>query len=217
MTDDPASVDDRPEAEDTDAAIMAATYRALCRHGYAGLTMQAIADEFDRSKATLHYHYDTKQDLLVAFLEYLLERFGRRIAVDGIDDPTDRLSAFVDTLLFGPPERDDRDHWEFHTALLEIRSQAPHEPAFREQLTVNHETVQALAAEIIRDGIDRGEFREVDPDETAALLLACIHGARIYQVTLDGDEHAERARDAIDALVLGPLSADGDGVWPRNE
>jgi AcrR family transcriptional regulator len=35
--------------DDTCEAIMSATYRALCAHGYADLTMQDIADETDKS------------------------------------------------------------------------------------------------------------------------------------------------------------------------
>ena len=41
--------------------VIRATYRALCAHGYANLTMRDIADETDLSKAALHYHYDTKR------------------------------------------------------------------------------------------------------------------------------------------------------------
>ncbi|HET7323460.1 MAG TPA: helix-turn-helix domain-containing protein, partial [Halococcus sp.] len=64
---------------DTTDELMHATYRALCKHGYANLTMQDIADESTKSKAALHYHYDTKQDLLLAFLSFLYERFEERL------------------------------------------------------------------------------------------------------------------------------------------
>ncbi len=67
---------------------MAATYRALCAHGYADLTMQRIADEAGKSKSLLHYHYGTKQELLVAFLDYLFDRFEARVAATEGDAPT---------------------------------------------------------------------------------------------------------------------------------
>ncbi|PSQ42055.1 TetR family transcriptional regulator, partial [Halobacteriales archaeon QS_9_68_42] len=54
--------------EETRERITNATYRALCDHGYAALTMQDIADECDCSKSLLHYHFDTKEDLLVELL-----------------------------------------------------------------------------------------------------------------------------------------------------
>ncbi|MDY6817138.1 MAG: TetR/AcrR family transcriptional regulator [Halobacteriales archaeon] len=193
--------------DDTRADIMAATYRALCRHGYAALTMQAIADEFEKSKALLHYHYDTKQDLLVAFLEYLLEQFEDRITIEEVDGPADRLDAFIDVLLFGrtdgqPP---DSDHWEFHTALLEIRAQAPYQDAYRDQLTRNYDAVEESLIAIIDQGIDAGAFTDADPEATAALILAAINGARLHQVSLDRDDLPQTTRQALDEQVIEPL------------
>ena len=186
---------------DTQEAIMHATYRALCTHGYANLTMQSIADEFDKTKGVIHYHYDTKQDLLVAFLEYLLDAFERNIAVDERDDPVTRLEALVETLLFGPPERGEFDHWELTTAMLEIRSEAPHNAEFRRQLSHNYETVEAMVIAIVEEGIEQGVFRDVDPEEVATLLLTAINGARIYQVTLQRDDVAELTNASLEAIV----------------
>lgn len=218
-------MDDGERAErdgDTRAAIMDATYRALCAHGYADLTMAAIADEFEKSKAAIHYHYDTKEDLLAAFLEYLLDRFLDRLRFDA-DDPDARLEAIVDALLFGLDEdggangdggyehaeraaaagaESDR---ELHTALLEIRAQAPHRAAFREQLTANHALVEDLLAETIADGIEQGAFRETDPHRTARLLLATMLGGRVYDLTLDDRGVAADVRGALDEVVLNPL------------
>lgn len=205
-----SGTDESGAPSDTRAAIMEATYAALCKHGYADLTMQAIADEFDKTKAVLHYHYDTKEELLVAFLEYLLDRFLDTVAVDSIDDPEERLLALVDALLLGDHDAvAETDHWEYHTALLEIRAQAPHNEAFREQLTTNYRFVADAIAAIVEDGIERGVFREVDPDRTAAWLLATINGARLHQVTLDvdvaGDVHAAIVEDWL-AWLRGPGS-----------
>ncbi|WP_115865178.1 TetR/AcrR family transcriptional regulator [Halorussus litoreus] len=209
MTDDADDGDGVPA--DTREAIMEATYAALCKHGYADLTMQAIADEFDMTKAVLHYHYDTKEDLLVSFLDYLLDQFLDAVDTNAAeesedpDDPADRLVALVDSLVLGDrsgmPD-DDRDarseaeHWEYHTALLDVRAQAPHNDAFRDQLTTNYEYVAAAVATVVEDGVETGVFREVDPDRTAAWLLATINGARLHQVTLDADV-AREVRDAI--------------------
>ncbi|ELY51614.1 TetR/AcrR family transcriptional regulator [Natronolimnohabitans innermongolicus] len=189
------------DSVDTEEAIMRATYRAMCTHGYANLTMQAIADEFDKTKGVLHYHYDTKEDLLVAFLEYLLDAFEETIAVDEAVAPDDRLEEFIDTLLFGPPERSTFDHWELTTAMLEVRTEAPHNAEFRRQLSRNYETVEATAVAIVEDGIERGVFRDVDPEGVATLLLAGINGARIYQVTLERDDVAERAATVLRSIV----------------
>jgi len=188
---------DDADRSDTRTAIMAATYDAICEHGYADLTMQDIADEFDKTKAVLHYHYDTKEELLVAFLDYLLDRFLETVEAETGDDPEQQLVALVDALLLGAHEgRSAADHWEFHTALLEIRAQASRNDAFREQLTTNYRFVADTVATVIEDGIERGDFRAVDPDRTATWLLATINGARLHQVTLDVDV-AEDVREFV--------------------
>ncbi|PSP70021.1 TetR/AcrR family transcriptional regulator, partial [Halobacteriales archaeon QH_9_66_26] len=77
---------DTASRDDTQAAIMDATYRALCEHGYADLTIQTIADEFDKSKSLLYYHYDTKDEILIGLLDYLLGQFTIRVAIDPPDE-----------------------------------------------------------------------------------------------------------------------------------
>lgn len=191
----------------TEEAIMRATYRALEKHGYAALTMQSIADEFDKTKAVIHYHYDTKAKLLVAFLDYLLDRFARDIDAAGDAPADERLLAILGQLLGrrdGPTD-DEFDHRGLTIALLQIHAQAPFDPAYREQLSINVDTVRDLLAGVIRDGIDRGTFREVDPDRTAATLLACALGARIHAVTLDRPEVEGAVARTVDDLVTGWL------------
>ncbi len=201
---------------ETQAAIMRATYRALCDRGYANLTMQAIADEFDKSKAVIHYHYDTKEDLLVAFLEYLLENFGRTVDTEAMmtlgaeADPAERLLELLEILLVGSPERrrgeTDFDHWNLVVAMLEVRSAAPYNGEFRRQLTTNFQTVEAMVIAILEEGIDRGRFRAIDPEATAVLLLSVINGCRIYQVTLEREDVAELVHVALQAMVTDWLS-----------
>ena len=160
------------------ADIMCAVYTALCDRGYADLTMQDIADECALSKGALHYHYDTKHDLLLAFLDHLYGRFTDRLATataEAADDPAVRLVALVDATLF-PPKRDDVR--EFRTAMLEIKAQAPYEPAYRDTLAefdaFVHDRVEALVAE----GIDRGQYDDaVEPADVASFVVTTINGA----------------------------------------
>ncbi|MFB6165835.1 MAG: TetR/AcrR family transcriptional regulator [Haloarculaceae archaeon] len=170
--------------ESARAAIMDATYRALCEHGYAELTTKAIAEEAGKSTALLHYYYDTKEELLVAFLEYLLENFNERVAFDDErDDPAEQLSTVIETLVGGP-----EDYRNFQTAMLELRSQAPYNEAYREQLRENDRELTALLAGIVERGIEAGVFRDVDPTRTARFIVAAIDGARSRWITLDDDE-----------------------------
>ncbi|MCH7660509.1 MAG: TetR family transcriptional regulator [Euryarchaeota archaeon] len=182
---------------------MEATYRALCEHGYAALTMQDIADELDKSKSLLHYHFDTKEDLLVAFIEFLLEEFEEKRAENAEAPPEKRLEEFVDWFVFAP-EEDDRT--AFHIALLELRSQAPYTEAYREQLARSDRLVRETIVEIVEAGIESGEFRsDVDPESIARLVFATMDGARIRQATLAEAGYAAAVRDALYEYVLDDI------------
>ena len=176
-------MDDEREEE-----IMEAVYGALCTHGYADLTVQDIADESALSKSALHYHYDTKRELLLAFLEHLHERFTTRLAdaeADAGDDPAERLVAFLEAALF-PPEEADADVRQFRTAVLEIKAQAPYEPAFRDHLAEFDDFVQERVAAIVAEGVERGRFDAgADPDVIASFVVTVINGAHTRSVAVD--------------------------------
>ncbi|MDG5775579.1 TetR/AcrR family transcriptional regulator [Haloarculaceae archaeon H-GB2-1] len=163
--------------------IMCATHRALCEHGYAALTMQDIADESSKSKASLHYHYDTKRDLLLAFLDNLGERMTERLAaVDG-ETPTDEFLALLEELLSPSTER----YPEFHTALLEIKAQAPYVDGFRERIADIDALVHERLRAVVAAGVEAGEFRaDLDPEETATFVLTLLNGVRTRHVAVGG-------------------------------
>ena len=193
-------------ADETSDDIMQATYCALCEHGYAGLTMQDIADRSESSKSSLHYHYDTKHDLLLAFLDHLFEDFQTRFvgATDG-GDPVDRLAAVLDEAL---DEEDDETRRDFRTAMLEIKSQAPYDEAFRAHLAEFEEFVRDRVREIIADGVDSGAFRsDADPDETAEFVVTVIDGAHTRAIATDRSVAATR-RTLADHLERDLLADD---------
>ena len=200
------------------AEIMDGVYGALRAHGYADLTMQDIADECSKSKSLLHYHYDTKEDLLVAFLEHIISDSEGRIAARADDPPVDRLVQFVGWFVFAP---DEADREAFHIALLELRTQGPFNERIREQLARSDRLLRGTVADILADGIEAGVFRDVDVEETAALLVATLDGARTRQITLagaerdaEGDGYTREVAEAALRRIVGPLLADGVELPP---
>jgi len=193
---------------EADEAIMAAVDQALREHGYAELTMQDIADESEKSKSSLHYHYDTKEDLLVAFLDGLLTDYEQRMACREGQLPTERLVEFLARFVFTP---EDTGREQFHLALLEMRSQGPFNDRIREQLERSDELLRSTAAEIIAQGIEAGVFGDVDPERTAALLVATLDGARTRQITL-GEANETYTRTVVEQAleqIVEPILVSG--------
>lgn len=196
-------MEDHPSARDrseTDEQIMQAIYRALCEHGYAGLTMQAIASEYGKTAAAIHYHYDTKEELLAAFLEYLLEKFVDRMHEVDTVDPEDRLQLLLDRLL-----SDENGRREFLTAMIELRAQAPYNDAVQAQFQHNDEYIQYMLRTVIRDGVDRGVFSDVDAEHVAQSCMTIVDGARARYVTLDETDALREARRTVDEYLEAVL------------
>jgi len=190
---------------DTHDAIMGATYHALCKHGYANLTMQDIADEFDKSRSLLHYHYDTKEELMLAFVDNIVGWIGERLAESETEEPLERLSEAIDGFVIEPGEEERET---FALALVELRVQAVHNEKFREKLATHYERNVEAIAEIVADGIEEGVFHDIDPYRTGEGIYTAFQGARTYQVTLGAEDASLRMRDAIAEFVVDDLLVD---------
>lgn len=175
------------------AEVVRAVERALSKHGYAGLTTKNVAAESDKSEAFFFYHYDTKDDLVVAFLDWAIERNRERLAALD-DDPVVRLYDALDVLVGDPTDDVDRG---INVAMMELLSHAPHNDRFRERLTAYEQSVIDLFVEIVREGIEGGVFRDVDPEDVAGYLLVTANGTAGAAMAL--------RMDAVDAAVRREL------------
>jgi len=194
-------------AEPTDE-ILEATYRALCEHGYADLTVQDIADNSEKSKATIHYHYDSKQELFEAFLEYLYEDYTEHLDAVGGDTYREQLLALVE---FSLAEGGDVPGIDFRTAMLEIKAQAPYDEGFRDRLGEFDRYLAERIESIVAGGVAAGEFRgDVDPETTAEFLVTTIKGAHTRRVSVN--HPLDRIRETLTEYVETRLVADGAEV-----
>ena len=185
---------------------MEATYRALCTHGYANLTIDRIGREFSKSKSLLYHHYDGKDDLLVDFLEFLLERFESRVVFDESDDAYARLQSLFDKVLDPSLPVDARD---FTSAMIELRAQAAHDEAYRAQFDRTDELFRARIEDIVSQGIESGTFREVDAEQVASFVHTLLDGVMLERVTAERPD-VEHVRAELDGYVERRLLASSD-------
>jgi AcrR family transcriptional regulator len=189
------------EPSDTQTAIMKATFEALVEYGYAGLTIDRIDEFFPKSKSLLYHHYDGKDDLLLDFLERLIDEyeggFGREEGADALT----RLTRILDGVAAPKMREADRG---FTRALVELRAQAAHDEAYREHFTTSGRFFRERIAAIVRDGSEAGTFRDVDPEQVAATLHTLATGVMTERVT-DDDAQIEAVRAELDAYVEARL------------
>ena len=183
--------------DETRSDIMRATYVALTKHGYADLTIQHIADEFDKSKSLLYHHYDGKDAILLDFLRFLTDRFEDEMDATGDAEPRQRLEEFFDRMI---PVAADEQRCAFDRVLVELRAAAAHDPAFRETFTETDHVLRDRLADILRAGMHSGDFREGDPVRISEFLLATVLGTLTGRATAN-DGWEEDIRLELDAHV----------------
>lgn len=181
------------------AAIAEAVRKALAQHGYERVTTAKIAAEYGKSEAGLYYYYDTKDEMIAAFLDETAGNLGEQLAtVDG--GPEQRLREACDHLFVDPGD----DAAGVHVAIMELLSHAPYNDTLREPLLALESATLDLLTGIVRDGIEQGVFRAVDPRATAAFLLAAADGSTGFYVALEmdvGDDLHTGVSAYIDSLL----------------
>jgi AcrR family transcriptional regulator len=206
-----SDADSEPTAKDE---LMAATGRALTRHGLSDLTTQKIANEWGKSQSLLHYYFETKEELLVSFVESIRAESRRAYDEHAEDPPLDRIRWFLNRHLSSDPDAEHRSRGD---ALFELHSRAAQEEAYREKLDAHEEDVREFVETAIRDGIEDGTFRPVDPAELALLVVSMHDGVALRTQTLGRDDDVSTAQRGIERYVLSELlqgddSLDGEAV-----
>jgi len=178
--------------------IMEATHSAVKNHGYSDLTMQHIADEFDRSKSLLYYHYTGREQLLADFLGYILDRFLADLPTEETT-PRKELQRLIDRLL---PTKTTEEPYRLALAMFELRMNAPHNQAVRQQYVAVEEELKRLLENMLQRGVDEGEFVDMDVAIEAEGLLSLLIGTRARRLTVyDPDESIEPMKRAINSHI----------------
>lgn len=146
--------------------ILAAAERHFAAQGMAGARTDEIAADAHANKAMLYYYFGNKRRLHRAVLENLFRQLSKVVYSPPAPDapPRDRLRAWVngyfDFLVTHPnyPRLVQREAMDA-TPKIEWIARDYFQPFFK------HLTG------LIADGVSAGEFREVDPHQTAFTML----------------------------------------------
>ncbi|MER6222352.1 TetR/AcrR family transcriptional regulator [Streptomyces sp. 900105755] len=161
----------RPRSETARRAILSAAMDELQQHGYAALTMEAIAGRAGVGKQTIYRWWPSKADVV---LDSLLDLAAERITVpDEGSLPADLVAFLSETF----EQRGQRP------VLIGLMAQALLDPifaaAFRDRFLFGR---RAALREILDRAITRGE---IAPDVDPELLIDVVYGVLWYRLLLD--------------------------------
>jgi AcrR family transcriptional regulator len=191
----------RPTAE----AILAAACRAIVRRGVDATRIVDIAREAGTSTGTVHYYFETKDDVLLAALEWANERPYKRMdeLLGREADDLSRLATLLELSIPypGPP----REEWVF---FLELWGRILHRPELLGAGESTDSRWRSYFFDVVRSGTASGAFRPASrPDEVADRLVALVDGLGLKAVLGGAWMTPERMREillrfAADQLTL---------------
>ncbi|MGH3413600.1 MAG: TetR/AcrR family transcriptional regulator [Marmoricola sp.] len=161
-----------PVAQKRSAELLAAAARLMEREGSQAVSMQAVAEEAGVSVGLIYRYFGGKDDLLLAVIVDVLEAFAERVPVsvdEAGDDPVVGLVAAFRAYC----EVIDEHR---HAAVLTYRETKSLSPEGRARLKELEVATSEPLRDLLRAGVDRGLFREVDVDLVSYDLLLMAHG-----------------------------------------
>jgi AcrR family transcriptional regulator len=179
--------------------ILDAAVRRIAGEGIDEVRIARIAMDAGVSASLVHYHFASREALLVEALEYSFELAGdQRVATP---DPeaataTERLRALIDTSLPEPgAQRDDFVLW------VELWLRAARRPELHDVAGRLYARMQDWVRETLDAGVASGEFTVSDVARVTDRLLALLDGYGVRVLIGDPGMPLERAREEIWALV----------------
>lgn len=161
----------RPDvSEERRAQILAAATRVFVRDGLETARMDNIAHEAGLSVGGIYWYFKSKEAIVQSLLADMFDADlrGLRAALGQDGSVSERLSGYVSASLAQTAE---------HSPLSnELYSLATRNEAARAHLREYLSEFRRLLADLIRQGIERGEFRPVDPIQAALLLMSAYEG-----------------------------------------
>jgi AcrR family transcriptional regulator len=157
--------------------IRDAALEIFARKGFENTTVQEIADKANISKGTIYLYFKTKEDILDAASQEILQQLEGELlqALDGLSDPSDKLSALIKQALDITPEFE-----QIFAVHMEIRLFHLRNKAYENVIRHLEETLirfRLIVTEIIEQGKDQGVFRsKVNAQALAICLLGIIDG-----------------------------------------
>ena len=185
--------------------LIDATIDSLARRGYSDTTMADVADGAGLSRGIVNFHFESKDKLLVATLQYMADEYANhwRSALEKAGPaPVDRLTALVEA--------------DFDKAVCNKRKlaawcafwgEAKSRPTYQALCGTRDEAYQGAVIELCAALIDEGGY-DLDAPATALALNAMLEGLWLRLMLGAPAVTRDSAREA----ALGHLAA----LFPRH-
>jgi AcrR family transcriptional regulator len=165
---------------DTRRRLIEAAWHAIARHGLAGTTTRIVARDAGISHGMCHYHFATKDDLMLAVVDherhYWIEPMEE--LVERSDSAIERLDAVVRWMA----EPATRDVMRVH---LQLVAQSEYDDRLRERMAAEYARWQAAYIRLFAELRMEGMLRPGVDGDAVAIAFATLADGLVDQQSLD--------------------------------
>ena len=172
--------------------IVDAAAAVINEQGIQNLSLSEIEKKVGMSRGQLTYYFKTKEDILLAVFDRMLELMNEQNPAAEFDklDWLELVRQIVFLVLQNPPA-----HPEFHALQHTFLSQTGHREDFRRRLANLYEDWRSRSGEALkRDLRKRPAVRRVSPRTLATLVQAIFHGLAVQRAA---DPTAMNTREIV--------------------
>ncbi len=183
---------------ETQEQILDAAMNCIVRDGVEGASMRSVAREADVSLGLLSYHFDDKRTLIVAAFQLVTDRlFAASLeTLDGIDDPSDRVKAYIRNAF--TPEFLTADYLAMRLALWAISRT---DPLIAEAESKHERRYTNELATLIRCACPSVDKREAD--DRATDVIVTQNGLWLNWARYQKKNDLERGLSRCEAIAFG--------------
>jgi AcrR family transcriptional regulator len=190
----------KPDARER---ILQAAFTVLSRQGYENASIKDIAEEAGVAQGLVHYHYKSKQQLVLAVLEFVCNK----VELGAVQGEAGAIQAFEDT------KATLKDGREANSLYVQLIGVGLHDAlvgaGIRDFIRSERAHIEELAGQVL---VERGQAG-APARGIAGVVWAAVLGIMI-QSLVDPEFDAD---EAIDTLAAMSLSAVYTGARSRAE
>jgi TetR/AcrR family fatty acid metabolism transcriptional regulator len=187
--------------------ILRAAQRVFAERGYHAANVAEVAAAAGVSQGTVYHYFDSKEALLMAVYEEW-ETANLQQEMEAALAATPTASGKLALVARAAAQRIEGSY-ELLKAQIEFWSHIPRHEAIRERFKMMFARMSAQIAAVVREGMDAGEFREMDAECIARWLIAGFDGLIIQWLADRASIDWQASTDTLIELMLGGLLRPG--------
>lgn len=181
--------------------ILHAALTCFAQKGYHQTTMDDIVAESGASKGSLYWHFNGKQELFIALVEWFFSEMNEEIMHAWTEEmsASDKIKSMMMVAL-----ESSQQIIPFFNVFLDFWAQTSEDEQLRQLFDEMISDYQTRIGQIIEEGMASGEFRPVDAPKLSLAIFGLVDALFLYEALLGEKIDARNSAEiALDTILAG--------------